>query len=61
MAEKTEPKTKLRYLTKEEIMHYSADAAEVLRSRHASEAAKIHARTVLRHLSVKHPSVGVAE
>ena len=61
MAKETEPKTKLRYLTKEEIRHYSADAAEVLRSRHASEAAKIHARTVLRHLSVKHPSVGVAE
>ena len=61
MAEKTEPKTKLLYLTKEEIRRYSADAAAVLRSRHASEAAKIHARTVLRHLSVKHPSVGVAE
>ena len=61
MAEKTEPKTKLRYLTKDEIRHYSADAAEVLKSRYASEAQKIHARTVLRHLSVKHPSVGVAE
>lgn len=61
MASETETGTKLKYLSKEEIRRYSANAAAVIRSKHASEAAKIHARTVLRHMSVKHPSVGVKE
>lgn len=60
MAKKTKSNAKkvtIRYLTEDEVRQISSDAAEVLDSMHASQSSKIHARMVLRQMSVRRPSV----
>lgn len=60
MTKKTESsanKATLRYLTEDEVRQISSDAAEVVDSRHASRSSKVHARMVLRQMSVRRPMV----
>lgn len=60
MTKTTQSKAKnatLRYLSEDEIRQISSDAAEVVESMHASQSSKVHARMVLRQMSVRRPMV----